>query len=95
MFTDDAATAGTNKAAKSTVTLNTRKLDEETENLARKFLSCCIFRYMVFCCVCLASVAWGIVYMNSFPYVSQLIWGFCSIKYQSFLPWEETWESDW
>ncbi|KAL1567246.1 Multiprotein-bridging factor 1b [Salvia divinorum] len=30
------AAAGTNKAAKSTVTLNTRKLDEETENLAHE-----------------------------------------------------------
>ncbi|GFP78670.1 multiprotein-bridging factor 1b [Phtheirospermum japonicum] len=30
------STAGTNKAAKSTVTLNTRKLDEETENLAHE-----------------------------------------------------------
>lgn len=31
-----AATAGTNKAASSSTTLNTRKLDEDTENLARK-----------------------------------------------------------
>ncbi|KAL3631471.1 Multiprotein-bridging factor 1b [Castilleja foliolosa] len=30
------STAGTNKAAKSTVTLNTRKLDEDTENLAHE-----------------------------------------------------------
>ncbi|XP_047971121.1 multiprotein-bridging factor 1b-like [Salvia hispanica] len=30
------AAAGTNKAAKSTVTLNTRKLDEDTENLAHE-----------------------------------------------------------
>ena len=34
-----AATAGTNKAASSSTTLNTRKLDEETENLARKYIS--------------------------------------------------------
>lgn len=33
-----AATAGTNKAASSSTTLNTRKLDEETENLARKYI---------------------------------------------------------
>lgn len=33
-----AATAGTNKAASSSTTLNTRKLDEETENLAREFV---------------------------------------------------------
>lgn len=32
------ATAGTNKAASSSTTLNTRKLDEETENLAREFI---------------------------------------------------------
>lgn len=32
-----AATAGTNKAASSSTSLNTRKLDEETENLAREF----------------------------------------------------------
>ncbi|KAK6154273.1 hypothetical protein DH2020_008521 [Rehmannia glutinosa] len=30
------STAGTNKAAKSTTTLNTRKLDEDTENLAHE-----------------------------------------------------------
>ena len=30
------ATAGTNKAASSSTSLNTRKLDEETENLVRK-----------------------------------------------------------
>lgn len=33
-----AAHAGTNKAASSSTSLNTRKLDEDTENLARKFL---------------------------------------------------------
>lgn len=32
------AHAGTNKAASSSTSLNTRKLDEDTENLARKFL---------------------------------------------------------
>lgn len=32
------ATAGSNKAASSSTSLNTRKLDEETENLSRKFL---------------------------------------------------------
>ncbi|KAK6259284.1 hypothetical protein SCA6_013758 [Theobroma cacao] len=32
------ATAGTNKAASSSTTLNTRKLDDETENLAREFI---------------------------------------------------------
>ncbi|XP_048430383.1 multiprotein-bridging factor 1a isoform X1 [Pyrus x bretschneideri] len=31
-----AATAGTNKAASSSTTLNTRKLDDETENLAHE-----------------------------------------------------------
>lgn len=31
-----AATAGTNKAASSSTSLNTRKLDEETENLAHE-----------------------------------------------------------
>ncbi|EPS71833.1 hypothetical protein M569_02928 [Genlisea aurea] len=30
------STAGTNKAAKSTTTLNTRKLDEDTENLSHE-----------------------------------------------------------
>nr|XP_048327073.1 multiprotein-bridging factor 1b-like [Ziziphus jujuba var. spinosa] len=30
------STAGTNKAASSSTSLNTRKLDEETENLARE-----------------------------------------------------------
>lgn len=33
----NAATAGSNKAASSSTTLNTRKLDEDTENLSRKF----------------------------------------------------------
>lgn len=32
-----AANAGTNKAASSGTSLNTRKLDEETENLSREF----------------------------------------------------------
>mgnify|MGYP004720593241 CR=1 FL=1 len=31
-----AASAGTNKAASSSTSLNTRKLDEDTENLARE-----------------------------------------------------------
>ncbi|KAL6561737.1 Multiprotein-bridging factor 1a [Orobanche minor] len=31
-----AANAGTNKAAKSTIAMNTRKLDEDTENLAHE-----------------------------------------------------------
>lgn len=36
-FLDIAATAGSNKAASSGTSLNTRKLDEDTENLARKW----------------------------------------------------------
>ncbi|RVW19548.1 Multiprotein-bridging factor 1a [Vitis vinifera] len=44
------AHAGTNKAASSSTSLNTRKLDEETENLAREYIlglwhlpySCCL-----------------------------------------------------
>ena len=31
------ANAGSNKAASSSTTLNTRKLDEETENLSREY----------------------------------------------------------
>lgn len=38
-----AANAGTNKAAKSGPTLNTRKLDDDTENLAREFKSLASF----------------------------------------------------
>lgn len=39
-----AAAAGSNKAASSSTSLNTRKLDEETENLTRECLSVCIFQ---------------------------------------------------
>ena len=35
-YINGAATAGTNKAASSSTSLNTRKLDEETENLSRE-----------------------------------------------------------
>ncbi|XP_031270843.1 multiprotein-bridging factor 1b-like [Pistacia vera] len=35
--------AGTNKAASSSTSLNTRKLDEDTENLAREYL------FLIFC----------------------------------------------
>lgn len=33
----NAANAGSNRAASSSTSLNTRKLDEDTENLSRKF----------------------------------------------------------
>ena len=33
-----AASAGTNRAASSSTSLNTRKLDEETENLTREYI---------------------------------------------------------
>lgn len=40
------AAAGTNKAASSSTSLNTRKLDDENENLARECIYCffCILR---------------------------------------------------
>lgn len=39
LFLYGAANAGTNKAASSSTSLNTRKLDEDTENLSREFFS--------------------------------------------------------
>jgi hypothetical protein len=47
-YPDDAATAGLNKAASSSTSLNTRKLDEETEVLARKFIFVPHLAYMEF-----------------------------------------------
>ena len=38
-FLPFAAAAGSNKSASSSTTLNTRKLDEETENLSREYFS--------------------------------------------------------
>lgn len=44
------STAGTNKAASSSTSLNTRKLDEETENLAREYIySLCRFFFFDRC----------------------------------------------
>ena len=40
-----AATAGTKKVVSSSTTLKTRKLDEETENLARKYISISDFSF--------------------------------------------------
>ena len=37
LFLTFAAAAGSNKSASSSTSLNTRKLDEETENLTREF----------------------------------------------------------
>ena len=44
----NADNAGTNKAAHSTTSLNTKRLDDDTENLARKFLTIfkCIYGYL-------------------------------------------------
>ena len=48
------AVAGTNKAASSSTSLNTRKLDEETENLHREcytssiLWSCVMFSYSIY-----------------------------------------------
>lgn len=38
-FLPSAAAAGSNKSASSSTSLNTRKLDEETENLSREYFS--------------------------------------------------------
>lgn len=42
----NADNAGTNKAAHSTTSLNTKRLDDDTENLAREFLA--LFTSMCF-----------------------------------------------
>lgn len=50
LFMFYSANAGSNKAASSSTSLNTRKLDDETENLAREYLwfVYCSFEFILF-----------------------------------------------